>query len=280
MASIPKIFFDCVVAIGLPGDNETSWVATGFLFGYPPIENLEQYHSHYLVTNVHVFQGLKNAGAKQAILRFNPTDSGEAREFPLDLLDASSGQDLWTPHPNSEIDVAVIAVSKKTLEDNQLMFSYFETYQHCANLEQISQLGLTEGDLVYVLGFPMGNVGKERNYIIVRHGTIARIQDTIERKRNDFLIDSFVFPGNSGGPVIVRPERLALKVKPSNGSCFLIGIVKAYMPYRDIAFSEQTKQPRLVSEENSGLASVIPVDFITETINEDTQKIIQNFLKK
>jgi hypothetical protein len=36
--------------------------------------------------------------------------------------------------------------------------------------------------------------------------------------------------------------------------------------YVDVAVSEQTKKARIAFEENSGLAEVLPVDFIDEAI--------------
>jgi hypothetical protein len=42
--------------------------------------------------------------------------------------------------------------------------------------------------------------------------------------------------------------------------------VQSYVPYQDLAVSLQTKRPRVVFEENSGLAAVHPVDLIEETI--------------
>jgi hypothetical protein len=47
---------------------------------------------------------------------------------------------------------------------------------------------------------------------------------------------------------------------------YLIGVVRAYLPYTDVALSQQTGQIRMVSQENSGLAEVLPVDYINETI--------------
>src|ERR1019366_8874960 len=59
------------------------------------------------------------------------------------------------------------------------------------------------------LGFPLQLVGGERNYVIVRHGTIARIGDMLAGTNKNFLVDTFIFPGNSGGPVILKPEMMA-----------------------------------------------------------------------
>jgi hypothetical protein len=64
------------------------------------------------------------------------------------------------------------------------------------------------------------------------------------------LIDAAVFPGNSGGPVVARlPMYSGLVIK-------LIGIVHAYVPYRETAISMQTLKPRVIFEENSGLGVV------------------------
>ncbi len=60
---------------------------------------------------------------------------------------------------------------------------------------------------MYVLGFPMNMVDSIKAPIC-RIGCIARFADAyIRRKENPvFLIDAQTFPGNSGGPVISRPE--------------------------------------------------------------------------
>ncbi|MEN6615143.1 MAG: hypothetical protein ABFD12_01160 [Syntrophorhabdus sp.] len=38
----------------------------------------------------------------------------------------------------------------------------------------------------------------------------------------------------------------------------LVGIVSSFIPYREVAVSEQTRRPRIVFEENSGLANLVP----------------------
>ena len=49
----------------------------------------------------------------------------------------------------------------------------------------------------------------------------------------------------------------------------LIGIVKSYIPFQDVAISQLTQRPRVVFEENSGLANVETVDKIIDTIQAD-----------
>ena len=147
-----------------------------------------------------------------------------------------------------------------------MKFKYFVSDSSILSIEQMAEKGMTEGDFIYVLGFPMGIVGGDRQYVIARSGSIARIRDVLEKRSNDFIVDSFVFPGNSGGPVVSKPEFASIQGTQSINSAYLIGIVSSYLHYEDVAISQQTKKPRIVFQENSGLSVVIPTDFIMETI--------------
>lgn len=268
MALIPRFFLDCVVAIGVPSrKKKTRWVASGFLYGNfikkgRKDKKGQSLYYVYLVTNRHVLKGLK-----QVLLRFNPAGKEPARTYSLDLVDVQSKKKLWTPHPKPKIDIAVTGINIKLLKEQGIQFAYFHSDQHVATLDKMADLGITEGDFVYTLGFPMGLIGPERNYVIVRSGNIARIQDAIDHRSNEFLIDTFIFPGNSGGPVVTKPEAMAIHETKAISSAYLIGIVTGYLPYQDFAISEQTKRRRVMFEENSGLTAIIPTDFIKEAID-------------
>ena len=47
----------------------------------------------------------------------------------------------------------------------------------------------------------------------------------------------------------------------------LVGIIGSYLPYLDVAISEQTKRPRVVFEENTGLSKVWSTSLISEIIS-------------
>ncbi len=261
MAVIPPFFLDCAVAIGTDDqEGKRSWVASGFFYGRrlpgdPPL------YSVFLVTNRHVIQSLS-----VAYIRHNPRGSEPAKEFPLPLRDAA-GEPVWYPHPRAEIDVAVTTVNVKALKALDLQFAFFQNDDHVAPLSRIEEIGLTEGDGVFVLGFPMGLVGERRSAVVARGGWVARIRELLQRSSDHFLIDASVFPGNSGGPVISRPEPVAIVNTKAQDTSYLLGIVKGYVPYREVAVSAQTGQTRVVFEENSGLAAVHPVDVIEERID-------------
>jgi hypothetical protein len=92
------------------------------------------------------------------------------------------------------------------------------------------------------------------------------MSELLDKASPTFMLDSFVFPGNSGGPVILRPEIVGIQGAPVNGNAYLIGIVADYKPYIDRAISEQTRHPRIVFEENSVLADAVPIDRVDEAI--------------
>ena len=76
------------------------------------------------------------------------------------------------------------------------------------------------------------------------------------------MINSFVFPGNSGGPVLLKPETMSIQGTQNHPDPLLIGVVDAYQPYREPAVSLQTREARIVFEENSGLANILPIDYV------------------
>jgi len=112
----------------------------------------------------------------------------------------------------------------------------------------------------------MGLVSPQRQYVICRSGVIARIRDYLDGHTHDYLVDAAVFPGNSGGPVILCPSAVAITGTTAVSRSALIGIVKTYVPYIDVAISPQTGRARVTFEENSGLSAVEPLDAIVETV--------------
>jgi len=263
MAHVPVFFPDCVVALGVPTDaGKTKWVASGFLYGVLSGKTDDQRDTYtvYLVTNRHVVNGIP-----RLTLRFNPRDGKPAREYPADLLD-KSGKPIWRSPANPRADVAVLRINANLLQEHGMQFSFFENDKHVAPRTKLNELGVTEGDDVYVLGFPMGLVGDDRSYVVVRRGVVARIRDMLSSNNHEFLVDAFTFPGNSGGPVVTRPASGGITKTKIVKVAQLIGVATGYVPYQDVAISQQTKRPRVIFEENSGLTAAVAVDFIEEAI--------------
>ena len=123
---------------------------------------------------------------------------------------------------------------------------------------QFLQKGRIEyGDPLFIIGFPLGLRSDQYAKPIVRRASVARIEEGL------FIVDGFVYPGNSGGPVVYAP---AFRWTPFLVGEWFVGMVLAYIPYVEPAISSQTKRPRIVFEENSGLAIVLPADSILELL--------------
>jgi hypothetical protein len=287
-ALVPPYFMSCVVALGglVPDIRERvlygyKWTAvgTGFFFGhlatFDPDPAKRQYNV-YLVTAKHVVEGwneqqeiLKIRGftTSNLMLRVNPTISSSlAANFDLKQI-IDEGSPGWTNNPNNK-DVSVLAVNIDLLRTGFGVY-FFSDDESSANIQKLKDLKVSAGDGTFVLGFPMGLIGEKRDAVIVREGIIARIEDMLYSNSESFLIDSFVFPGNSGGPVILKPEISSIVGTPNQQRAYLIGMVDAYQPYREYAISPQTQENRVTFEENSGLATILPVDYIIDAIVAD-----------
>ncbi len=262
MALIPQFFLDTVAAIGqLAGGSAVQWTASGFLYGeYEETNEQGKRYRMYLVTNRHVLDG-----QAAIVLRFSSEDAALAPTINLVLTDPS-GKPIYALHPDPEIDVAVLPMNVALLQIPGTKFSFFQSDEHILERAAAVAQGVIEGDGAYVLGFPMGQVGGERNYVIVRQGVLARVRDWLSGASKEFLVDVTVFPGNSGGPVVSRPEVTSIQGTQPSLRAMLIGVVKAYVPYRDVAISRQTGRERIVFEENSGLTAVVPFDYVREVV--------------
>jgi S1-C subfamily serine protease len=268
-------WLDAVVALGvepLRENGEPKFVATGFICGHPIMENENgvKVQTSFLVTNRHVFEDMN-----RVYVRFNPKEDEKDKGVILDLIEQNDSP-VWVGHPNDDIDVAVILFPSKYLRPHTNAYCY-DGLLHVANRKKMKEIGVTEGDFVYVLGYPDiglkgGIVGDPPNAVIVRSGCISRVRDVIEGYASSFLVDAFVFPGNSGGPVVLRPDVVTIPDYPTSPNPYLVGMVRAYIPYLDVAVSEQTRRNRIVFEENSGLVEVIPMDYVLETIDEYLSK--------
>jgi hypothetical protein len=268
VALIPPFFLDCVVAIGQRTASGVRWTASGFLYGQfqgpGPVEG-QSYYRTYIVTNRHVLRDAENI-----MVRFNRLADEPAQALDIDLSQGPNGQPVWFAHPNPDVDVAIMPINVELLREHGFQAEYFHGDAHAASRERMRDLGVSEGDNAFVLGFPMELAGEPRNYVVVRSGTVARVRDCLQGVTDSFLIDTPVFPGNSGGPVVVGPELVAIEGTRPVTAAYVIGVVAAYLPYTDHAVSAQTGRVRVVFEENSGLTVVYTVDQVEETIDTAT----------
>ena len=259
MALLPPQYLNTVVGLG---SSKGQLMASGFLYGHQvgvdPADG-RPWHRVFLVTNRHVAD-TEGIGAL-----FNGPANRDRMFLSLPQIGAD-GQALWTLHPDDE-DVAVCPISAPALDQAGIPYACFLS-EDGYSCDQAQEAGVAEGSSVAVLGFPLGLSGENRHYTIVRTGSIARIRDWFDGDDERFMIDCPVFPGNSGGPVVTIPDSVSIQGTPKVQESRLLGVVCGYLPYEDVAVSAHSGDTRVVFQENSGLAPVLPVEMIEETVEE------------
>jgi len=158
-----------------------------------------------LLTAKHVFNDPKKKWNPSSLrIRFSWFSNksvGEYLGIPINLKDVK-GKNLWIPHPNALVDLAVLPLAISIQDAGRNSIAPV-TIQDFAN-----ENDAFEGAPVLLLGYP-GAVGA--NYWtkpIIRHGVIAHV-DEARFGKTPFLIDAMIFPGNSGGPVFLIPSGMS-----------------------------------------------------------------------
>jgi hypothetical protein len=211
----------------------------------------------HVVTAKHViFDSKNNKISDQDLFVFYNLKDGSMKPVSISSVKKEANVD-WIFHQNAQVDIALIPFPLNTEKDDIKIIldsaflssdKFLETYD------------------VFFLSFQPGTENVERISLIIRKGMISKLNTD-----GTFFIDGFAFPGNSGSPVFIKPDAVRFGDKgftigsdPIGGK--FIGIIGAYIPYREMAFSIQTKQPRIMFEENTGLSQVWPVVLINEII--------------
>lgn len=266
MAIIPKFFIDAVVALGEKNNgSQTNWIGTGFLLNRK-VDNNDHVRP-YLITNKHVVED-----KKELIVRLKEKGLDNLKDCELNLQD-ENGNPLYKFHSNSKIDIAAIPLNGKYFEDNNLDFSSFDIDVNAMTTSELRDNGVDEGELIYMIGFPLGLVNVKSGVPISRLGCIGRMSENQINEEHNILVDIQNFPGNSGSPIVLRPENISIKGTKSLNRSVLIGIVHSYIPYRESLVSTQTGKVVEVRTENSGIANVHPVEYIREIIDMIQPKI-------
>lgn len=264
MPLLPPNYLDCVVAIGVGRDIERrKWIGTGFLYGLPSGETEKDgstLYTVFLISNKHVFEE-----KREIWIKLNSAEGSRSKDYRARMV-AKNGRKLWVGHPDADVDVASLWLNAGFLRQEKRKFSFFIDESQVLTAEKLAETTIAEGDGVFLLGFPMGMVDKVRQYAICRAGNIAKISHVRDGHGKEILIDGLVFPGNSGGPVVTKPEVVSVgKMKPYQKAS-LLGIVSRYVPYQEVARSDQTGRARMIFEENSGLTSVVPAEMVRATV--------------
>jgi hypothetical protein len=166
------------------------------------------------------------------------------------------------------VDLAVYCLDAEDLRQRDVQESYLKSDIDCWKAQQMMDAGLAEGDGVFVLGYPLGEMSPGLQRPIARAGIIGRIRDMYETPGRPYLIDAHIFEGNSGGPVITRPQFIALPGSKTVHQCMIIGIVTHVHGYWAKGRVLSPASPEVRVRDPAGLGTVQPVDRIFEAIAE------------
>ena len=262
MAIIPDNYLNSVVSIGVRSSDKKGvvWIGTGFFVG----KYSEQRGKVYplLVSNRHVYEDKDSI-----VIRMKKKDSEELKELDAPLKN-NDGSLRYITHESHDIDIAVLPLSAQFIENNSFDFPCLNIDKNAMSSSELRTNGADEGTIIYMLGFPMGLVNISSNLPICRMGCISRMSENQIREQHNLLVDIQNFPGNSGSPIISRPEFVSIAGTPSLTRSVLIGIVHSYIPYKEKLINSQTKEVVEIRSENSGLALVHPVEYIRDIIDK------------
>lgn len=258
MAVLPEFYINAVASIGKRAETGIAWIGTGFFVKRIVDKDGSAYPT--LVSNKHVFENVQSI-----ILRLKKRDSDA-----FDTVEASLEKDnkkLYYSHPNDEIDIAVLPLNVNVIVGNNFAFNAFDIDGHAMTSDELRKSGVDEGSLIHMLGFPMGLVNINSTLPICRLGCVARMSAAQISESHNILVDIQNFPGNSGSPIVTRPEIVSISGTPSFNKSILLGIVHSYIPYQESLINSQTKKVVEIRSENSGIALVHPVEYIREVVD-------------
>ena len=278
MAQLPPRYLHSVVAVGTRSSPEQFAEtgepmvprATAFLYAYPRSGSFGDQASGFrlwLVTCAHVVVGLANRGAEEMLVRMNRSASPEMQTFIISLLPGAGPH--WTTHPSA--DAAAIPASWQDLESKDILWETFAAGHNTLSKERSANAGLSEGDEVFMAGFPRGWRRGRQDYPIVRHGVLAQVQGWLNGEHETFLVDGSGFPGNSGGPVVTKSQMNSVTGTKTVPGSWLVGMVSrrrfSPIPKRT---DDSTKPHALV--ETADLIEVVPMDAIDEVVKLAMEK--------
>ncbi len=282
MSLLSQIFKQSVVAIYRCHNIEKkkkTLLGTGFFYGRynREVDRKNNLYHLYLVTCRHVIEE-----DEVIYLRFGNDDNLFGMNITKYQKRFLSGKNNWFEHHKKDLDVAVIPIQAPFFEHIQKTYKsveYLKNDQHIANLAKMNDLGITEGDSIFVIGYLQEIAMDKKDKLMARSGCISHIESLFDS--DDFIIDAFTFPGNSGGPVILKPEAMSLDGNKPNLNAYVIGLVSDYYSHSEKAYLRNNEY-RVLYDDNSGLTSVFNLDVVEEIMeyhHSETTKHVQKLVQ-
>ncbi len=216
----------------------------------------------FLVTCRHVARG-----CEEGIVYFMKGEHGVPvmETYPAELNHFQLG---WVPHPNENVDIAVLNVNPLIrhlfeLEKTSVLISYLREEQFLGDAA-LRDLNAIE-DVTFI-GYPAGLRDPKHGIPIARHATTATPIFLNFNGEPVFLIDGAVRKGSSGSPVFIAKQRrfATAQAEDSRRRLWFVGVVAELLrdPYHR-SLADETEEGGCVD-----LGIVYKPSTITQTIDE------------
>ncbi|PYJ86176.1 MAG: hypothetical protein DME22_06245 [Verrucomicrobia bacterium] len=236
---------DWIFSVAYIGNESTGGGGTGFFVSreFETNKNLI-----FLVSNRHVLApkdtppGETNRLAKAKVV-ITREENGQLSTGTLDItLREPDGISRVVPHPNTNIDVAVVDVTAFVIENRGIRKGYkvgVVREDRFASMEIMTNTHVTIGQQIVFLGYPLNLIEGKTAIAVARGGVIATPPDRDFKTQPVFLVDSATIRGSSGSPVFLPLRSYKIERQPdgnrrintmSGYTPCLLGIVVATVP--------------------------------------------------
>ena len=191
------LFSTVMIKTNTPDGNKSG---TGFFFSY---QLNDERAIPFIVTNRHVVKDATNGTFIFHVK--NPVDDFTILESPLNYRLDNFGN-RWIFHDNPDVDIAlmpflplmndVFTQTKKQIFYRTISSNFIPTEDDYKDKIDVIE------EIIFI-GYPKGILDEKHFLPIVRRGITATAINIDFNGKPKFLIDSAVFPGSSGSPVLI-----------------------------------------------------------------------------
>ena len=250
-------YLDTVVTVvSADGENQPGQLGAGFFCRATHWHNPAR-QLLFLVTSEHVI----GSDPDRIEVVFQP----RAGDQPLvGSLTGRIGPGPSTWFVDRDHDLAALLLDPERLPEDQIHYRSFDVETDILSLRQLRARQIGEGDEALVVGFAQPTYEGGREYPAVRLATIAAIPERA-RPRWPLLAEGTALPGDSGSPVIVKPEWSSRTGREAEAGGKLIGVLDGAGRPAAVTRSDDDGTPIEVEEE-PGIIRLVPADALRDLI--------------
>ncbi len=251
-------YLDTVVTVVCPdGESQQSRLGTGFFCRATHWHNAAR-QLLFLVTSGHVV----GSDPERVEVIFQPR-AGD--QLLADSLTGRIGPGPSTWFVDRDNDLAALLLDPERLPEDQIRYRSFDVKTDLLSLRQLRQRQIAEGDEALVVGFAQPTYESGREYPAVRLATIAAVPNRA-RPEWPLLAEGTALPGDSGSPVIVKPEWDSRISQHAEAGGKLIGVLDGAGRPATVTRSDDDGTPIEV-EQRPGIVRVVPADALYDLIS-------------